>query len=159
LQNQCYAPVGVSFTNRTNRKVFIYYCNTSHSSLPAGRQGLPVKDTSTTAIPRGRQAQYTGNGVDFEIRLKSKLSFLESFNMTTTKWVLLSILYKSKLHYKIITMRRKKKPYAIRIIRLALKSIWYSLKVQNDPFYTKNVNFWNIPIRKKKNDTSKYGTI
>jgi hypothetical protein len=79
--------------------------------------------------------------------------------MITTKGVLLSVLYKSKLHSKIITMRRKKKPYAIRIIRLALKSIWYSLKVPNDPFYTKNVNFWNIPIRKKKKDTGKYETI
>jgi len=56
-------------------------------------------------------------------------------------------------------MRRKKKPYAIRIIGLALKSIWYSLKVPNDPFYTKNVNFWNIPIRKNKKDTGKYKTI
>ena len=91
--------------------------------------------------------------------LTIKVSFLESFNTTTMKLVLLSLLYKSKLHSKIISMRRKKKPYAIRIIRLALKSIWYSLKIPNDPFYTKDVNFWNIPIRKKKNDTSKYGTI
>jgi len=38
----------------------------------------------------------------------------------------------------------------MRVIRLALKCIWHSLKIPNDPFYTQDVNFWNMPVRKKE---------
>jgi hypothetical protein len=47
-------------------------------------------------------------------------------------------------------MRRKKKPYMIRLIRFTLKCIWYALTVPNDPNNNKKVNFWNIPIRKRE---------
>lgn len=47
-------------------------------------------------------------------------------------------------------MRRKKLPYIIRLVRLALKSVWYALTIPNDPLHEKEVNFWNMPVRKRQ---------
>jgi len=47
-------------------------------------------------------------------------------------------------------MRRKKMPHFIRLVRLALKSVWYALTIPNDPYHEKQVNFWNMPIRKNE---------
>jgi hypothetical protein len=49
-------------------------------------------------------------------------------------------------------MRRKKMPYFLRLVRLALKSVWYALTIPNDPYYEKKVNFWNMPIRKSERE-------
>ena len=47
-------------------------------------------------------------------------------------------------------MRRKKMPHLIRLMRLALKSVWYALTIPNDPYHEKKVNFWNMPVRKSE---------
>ncbi|HET9747603.1 MAG TPA: hypothetical protein VFP97_17925 [Chitinophagaceae bacterium] len=47
-------------------------------------------------------------------------------------------------------MRRKKLPYLIRAIRLAIKCVWYALTTPNDPYHEREVNFWNIPVRKRQ---------
>ena len=47
-------------------------------------------------------------------------------------------------------MRRKKMPHLIRLVRLALKSVWYALTIPNDPYHEKTVNFWNMPVRKSE---------
>ncbi|HJS54484.1 MAG TPA: hypothetical protein VJ765_08075 [Chitinophagaceae bacterium] len=47
-------------------------------------------------------------------------------------------------------MRRKKLPYIIRLTKLSLKSIWYALTLPNDPHHEKEVNFWNMPKRKRE---------
>jgi len=47
-------------------------------------------------------------------------------------------------------MRRRKKSYVIRLIRFALKSVWFALTTPNDPYHTKEVNFWNMPVRKRE---------
>jgi len=47
-------------------------------------------------------------------------------------------------------MRRKKLPYMIRMIRLAIKCVWHALTTPNDPYHEKQVNFWNIPVRKRQ---------
>jgi hypothetical protein len=47
-------------------------------------------------------------------------------------------------------MRRRKRPYTLRLIRLAIKSVWYALTTPNDPYHDKEVNFWNIPKRKRE---------
>jgi len=47
-------------------------------------------------------------------------------------------------------MRRKKLPYIIRLIRLVVKSVWYALTIPNDPYHEKEVNFWNMPVRKRE---------
>lgn len=47
-------------------------------------------------------------------------------------------------------MRRKKLPYIIRSIRLAVKAVWHALATRNDPTQVHEVNFWNIPIRKNQ---------
>ena len=47
-------------------------------------------------------------------------------------------------------MRRKKRPYIIRLIRLTLKSVWHALTVPDDPYQEKEVNFWNMPIKKRE---------
>jgi hypothetical protein len=47
-------------------------------------------------------------------------------------------------------MRRKKLPYIIRLIRLTIKSVWFALTIPNDPYHEKEVNFWNMPIRKRE---------
>jgi hypothetical protein len=61
-----------------------------HQCSVAGERYFDHRNTAGQASsPKESFGQYTGNGVDFEIRLKSKVSFLESFNMITTKWVLL----------------------------------------------------------------------
>ena len=46
-------------------------------------------------------------------------------------------------------MRKRKMPHFIRLTRLALKSVWYALTIPNDPLHEKEVNFWNMPKRKK----------
>jgi hypothetical protein len=50
-------------------------------------------------------------------------------------------------------VRRKKMPYIIRLVRLSLKSVWYALTIPNDPHHEKEVNFWNMPLRKKRKAT------
>jgi hypothetical protein len=47
-------------------------------------------------------------------------------------------------------MRRKKLPYIIRAIRLVVKCVWYALTTPDDPRYEHEVNFWNIPIGKRR---------
>ena len=49
-------------------------------------------------------------------------------------------------------MRRRKMPHFIRLTRLALKSVWYALTIPNDPYHEKEVNFWNMPKRKKESE-------
>lgn len=62
----------------------------------------------------------------------------------------------SVFHLKLICthnffpMRRKKRPYIIRLIKLSLKCIWHALTAPNDPFHNKEVNFWNMPVRKRE---------
>lgn len=52
--------------------------------------------------------------------------------------------------HKPITMRRKKLPYLLRLIRFTIKCVWFALTTPNDPYHEKEVNFWNIPIRKRQ---------
>lgn len=51
---------------------------------------------------------------------------------------------------KLDPMRRKKLPYFIRLVRLAIKCVWHALATLNDPAQQHEVNFWNIPIRKRQ---------
>jgi hypothetical protein len=53
-------------------------------------------------------------------------------------------------------MRRRKLPYMIRLIRLAAKSVWYALTIPNDPYHPKEVNFWNMPVKKEKDNTGNH---
>jgi hypothetical protein len=47
-------------------------------------------------------------------------------------------------------MRRKKMPYLFRLVRLVIKSVWYALIIPNDPYHEKEVNFWNMPVKKRE---------
>lgn len=40
-------------------------------------------------------------------------------------------------------------PYLLRKFRLAVKCVWQALTTPDDPRFKHEVNFWNIPVRKR----------
>jgi hypothetical protein len=69
-------------TQRTERALFVI---TKDYIDPCCRQaGLLVKDTSTTAILRGRQVNYTGNGEEFQFSFSKCVNYVTYFNKSET---------------------------------------------------------------------------